>query len=630
MIVMINRLALVRHPRLQATVALLVLFLQRTPLIRVVAEAEFRSGLSAPRILRSAFLAAVSLGTLDAQTGSTQFDSNPASPASAKVGEPFQLVFAVTGARGLPGSWEVIGSLPPGLTIQGAVEVQAGNYRFNGATGSITGVPTKEGTYQLTLTAWQFANQEGDSIEGGSADDAIIPPLVINVAPGPPSLEITSQPQSAEVNVGESFNVEVEFQGSPAPTFQWRKDGQPIPNETGSTFSIAQVTPGDAGSFAVVVTNTSGSLTSDPAVLTVLGQSPVVSNDPLDQTTLPGGGATFAVSAEGNPTPQFQWMKDGVPISGATDPIFSLAVVSQADVGTYTVEVSNVFGSVVSSEAVLSIDPDGFSRLSNLSTRTLVNPGATLIPGFAIQGSSQASVMARAVGPTLTGLGVVGAMPDPRFRLVFGGNDLFASDNWGDLPNQIELEEIRLQVGAFPLDADSADAALLASLDPGPYTVPTVGVGGSTGVVLVELYDTGAAGVDQSRLVNLSARSEVGTGSNLLIPGFVIEGNVAKTVLIRAVGPTLSDFNVQGVLEDPLMRLYAGTRQLASNDNWGASDFADTIAATAQTVGAFPLDPASMDSALQITLNPGAYTVQVAGVGGTTGVCLVEVYEVSP
>ena len=84
-----------------------------------------------------------------------------------------------------------------------------------------------------------------------------------------------------------------------------------------------------------------------------------------------------------------------------------------------------------------------------------------------------------------------------------------------------------------------ADAALLASLDPGPYTVPITGVAGSTGVVLVELYESRAGGIGQPRLVNLSARSEVWTGSNLLIPGFVIKGDVAKTVLIRAVGPTL-------------------------------------------------------------------------------------------
>jgi len=617
---MIHRLSLICHPRIQATIALFVLFLQRTPLVRVVVEAEFRSGLSAPRILRSAFLAAVSLGTLDAQTGATQFDSNPASPASAKVGEPFQLVFAITGANGSPGSWEVR-SMPPGLTISGAVQNPVGTFRFDGETGSITGSPTREGSYRLSLTAWQFAGQSGDTI-GAS--------LAINVAAGASSLEITTQPQSAEVNVGESFDLEVEFQGSPAPTFQWRKDGQPIPNETRSTFSIAQVAPGDAGSFTVVVTNTSGSLTSDPAVLTVLGQSPVVSFDPVDQATVPGGGATFTVSAEGNPIPQFQWRKDDVPIAGATGPIVNLSAVSPADVGAYTVEVSNAFGSVVSSEAVLSINPDGFSRLSNLSTRTLVKAGATLIPGFAIQGSSQASVMVRAVGPTLTGLGVVGAMPDPRFRLVSDGSDLSINDNWGDFSDQAGLKATFTQVGAFSLDAGSRDAALVVSLNSGPYTVPTTGVGNSTGVVLVELYDAGMAGIGQPRLTNLSARSEVGTGSNLLIPGFVIEGDVAKTVLIRAVGPTLADFNVQGVLEDPIMRLFAGSRQLATNDNWGAGDLADTIAATAQAVGAFPINPASKDSALQITLNPGAHTVQVTGVGGTTGVCLVEVYEVSP
>ena len=105
---------------------------------------------------------------------------------------------------------------------------------------------------------------------------------------------------------------------------------------------------------------------------------------------------------------------------------------------------------------------------------------------------------------------------------------------------------------------------------------------------------------------------------------------MAKTVLIRAIGPTLGTFGVQGVLEDPVIRLFSSGQELVVNDDWGSGDQTDAIAAAAEQVGAFAIDPTSKDSALLITLNPGVYTVQVAGVGGLTGACLVEVYDVSP
>ena len=387
---------------------------------------------------------------------------------------------------------------------------------------------------------------------------------MINVDGGAASLEISTQPDSASLNVGEAFQVSVGVTGSPAPTFQWRKDEQPIPGATESSFSIAQVGVDDAGSYTVVVTNSSGSLTSNPAVLTILGDAPEIRFDPTSQVTVPGGGASFFVSVSGDPPLAIQWMKDGSPIDGATEPVLNLLAVDAADAGTYTAEVSNPFGTAESAGAVLSIDPDGFSRLSNLSTRTLVASGAVLIPGFAIEGSAQATVLARAVGPSLANIGVGGVMPDPQIRLVRSGTTLVNNDNWGDLADQTGLEEIRSRLGAFALDGGSADAALLGLLDPGPYTMPTTGVSGSTGIVLVELYDAGLAGADQPRLVNISARSFVGTGSSRLIPGFVIEGDVTKTLLIRAVG-THSDpiFNVNGALEDPVMRLFSGSRELA-------------------------------------------------------------------
>jgi hypothetical protein len=138
-----------------------------------------------------------------------------------------------------------------------------------------------------------------------------------------------------------------------------------------------------------------------------------------------------------------------------------------------------------------------------------------------------------------------------------GQDELFANDNWEDGGNPSELEAIRVAVGAFALDPGSA---LAVSLDSNPYTLPTTSVSGATGVVLIELYDGGEAGSDQPRLINLSAHTRVGSGVDKLIPGFVIEGDVAKTALIRAVGPTLPDFGIQGVLEDPVMRFFPGPR----------------------------------------------------------------------
>jgi len=113
-----------------------------------------------------------------------------------------------------------------------------------------------------------------------------------------------------------------------------------------------------------------------------------------------------------------------------------------------------------------------------------------------------------------------------------------------------------------------------------------------------------------------------------LIAGFSIAGNAPKTMLIRGVGPGLSAFGVSGILADPQIAVFLGSTQVASNDNWetGTSTAAQISAASAQ-VGEFPLSPGSKDAALLITLQPGSYTVVVTGVGNTTGVALVEVYD---
>ncbi len=133
-----------------------------------------------------------------------------------------------------------------------------------------------------------------------------------------------------------------------------------------------------------------------------------------------------------------------------------------------------------------------------------------------------------------------------------------------------------------------------------------------------------------ARLINISTRAQVGTGGNVLIPGFVIEGAGTETLLVRADGPSLSTFGVTGVLEQPSLTVFNSSGvAIASNTGWASSANPSQIAATAASVGAFPLAAGSADSALLISLPAGAYTVQVSGVNDTTGVALAEIYEVS-
>jgi hypothetical protein len=154
----------------------------------------------------------------------------------------------------------------------------------------------------------------------------------------------------------------------------------------------------------------------------------------------------------------------------------------------------------------------------------------------------------------------------------------------------------------------------------GSYSVRVTGSG--PGVVLVEGYDAGTG--NSARLINLSARNRAGSGADILIAGFSIAGSGKRRVLIRAVGPALSNFGVSAVLIDPKLELFDGAAKVSENDNWGP-ELTETFAA----VGAFPLAVASKDSAVIVSLDAGrSYTVQVSGVNGATGEALVELYEV--
>lgn len=255
------------------------------------------------------------------------------------------------------------------------------------------------------------------------------------------------------------------------------------------------------------------------------------------------------------------------------------------------------------------------SHLSNLSVRATVTvAGVPVIAGFVVGGGSK-PVMVRAAGPSLVRFGLPG-VSDPQLRLYDAAGNLVAENQ--DWPP--DYYPIFATLGAFPFAPGSKDAALRYVAD-GAYTAHASA--SDTGVMLVEVYDEAPG--PGAGLTNLSARCHVGIGDNMLIAGFVVVGTGTKPVLIRAVGPKLADFDVTSALADPQLAVFDDTGTMrAQNDNWDAS-----LGAMFTQVGAFALEPGSKDAALLVTLPAGkAYTVQVSGVGLTTGEVLLEVYAV--
>lgn len=262
------------------------------------------------------------------------------------------------------------------------------------------------------------------------------------------------------------------------------------------------------------------------------------------------------------------------------------------------------------------------ARLVNISTRTLAGTGdRTLVAGFVIRGTGTKPLLVRAVGPTLANFGVANPLADP-FLSVLSSTGVVATNNdWG---NAAPLTAAAAQTGAFALNAGSRDAAALIAVGPGSYTAVVDGTD-TPGAALIELYDREAmAGTAQ--IANISTRGQV-SGSDALIAGFVLAGDQRKRLLIRAVGPTLNAFGITGALADPKIELVSGTTVITSNNDWTEPSAFGLVTSASPAVGAFPLNANSRDAAMVVQLNPGAYTVQVTGVGGATGTVLVEIYD---
>jgi hypothetical protein len=527
------------------------------------------------------------------------------------------------------------GANAPAITTQPAnvTVLQGGTATFSVVAASVTpltyqwrkdGVPLVGATNATLTIANVIAAHAGlysvvISNASGSAT-SVVATLVL----GTP-LSITSQPTAQTVAVGANVTLRVGISGLAPFTFQWRKNGVSLPAGTSATLVLPGVSVADAGTYSVVVSDASrASLTSETAALTV-GIALTVGVTPEFQSAALAGNTSFRADVTGSGPFTYQWNKDGRDIAGATNAILAISNVSDDDAGAYGVRVASPVGTGASRPATLEVVPP-FSRIANMSVRTTAGSGsATLAVGLVIAGVGEKPVLVRGIGPSLSSFGVSGVVADPELSIYRDSIRIATNDNWGDAANATLLADIMRMTGAFPLAARSLDAAVYSILQSGAYTVELRGKTGS-GVGLVEVYDSNPA--FPARLTNVSARALVGPGASGLVVGFVVDGNSPKTVVVRAIGPTLAAFGVTGTLNDPQLVLNRGNAFVASNDDWSRGTSVTALEATFRAVGAFSLLPGGRDSAIVATLQPGAYTATVSGANGTTGVALVEVYEV--
>ena len=351
---------------------------------------------------------------------------------------------------------------------------------------------------------------------------------------------------------------------------------------------------------------------------------PAILAQPIGLTLRPGQDLGLRVLAVGAPTPNYTWYFNDVPIANDTAQRLVIENAQLSDAGRYRVDLSNRYGAVSSTTVDVIVNEfAGRGRLTNLSTRAWAEEGgAQLIPGVVSDGNVE--LLARAVGPTLADFQVENTVLDPGLAVVRAEVERIANADWSDGGSATLIAVTAAEVGAFALRENSADAALILELQ-GAATLPVDTAGGDGGTALVELYEISGEKTT-GRLTNLSIRANIRSGGDSIVMGFVLGGESASQLLVRAVGPELATFGVVGSLTNPTINLYRGGELLAKNDDWGTSSVATLSVTKGQAVGAFPLTQNSRDAAVVLTLPPGAYTAVVNGGNADTGIVLAEVY----
>lgn len=394
---------------------------------------------------------------------------------------------------------------------------------------------------------------------------------------------------------------------------------------------VAYAQPANATTFNVTV-GPSGNLVFDPASVTIhVG----------DQVTWTWGSSGHSTTSGSPGLPNNIW-DSGIHNQGAT---FSQTFNTAGTFPYYCTPHGGCCG-MVGTVMVINSSPTPTpsatprpsatatppSILANISTRSFVQTtDNVMIGGFIVQGSQPKRVIIRAIGPELTQFGVPDALANPTLELHDGAGALIGfNDDWqttviGGVITHDQVQDI-INSGRAP--ADMRESAMVADLPAGNYTAIVRGASSTTGVGLVEVYDLSPD--PDSFLANISTRSFVQTTDNVMIGGFIVQGTQPKMVIIRAIGPELTQFGVPDVLGNPTLELHNGAGGvIASNDDWqntiiGGIIMHDQVQDILNS-GRAPTDP--RESAIVATLPAGNYTAIVRGVNNSTGVALVEVYD---
>jgi uncharacterized repeat protein (TIGR03803 family) len=275
----------------------------------------------------------------------------------------------------------------------------------------------------------------------------------------------------------------------------------------------------------------------------------------------------------------------------------------------------------------IDLDQAAASSVANLSSRLFVFPGDNaLFAGFIVTGSGNKKLLLRGMGPSLTAFGIANALQDPTVELRDQqGTKIGVNDNW----RQTQLggvitapQEAEIQ-GSGLAPSDDREAAIVANLAPGTYTAIERGIGNTSGVGVIELYDLDSAS-STAKLANISTRGSVSSNENVLIGGFVVAQPNAARIIVRAIGPSLAGAGVANPIMDPSLDLRdANGAQIAFNDDWrGAQE---------QEIKQTTIPPSDdREAAIVATIAPGSYTAIVRGAANETGTGVVEIYNLVP
>ncbi len=342
-------------------------------------------------------------------------------------------------------------------------------------------------------------------------------------------------------------------------------------------------------------------------------KKPVTANYVLASGVVSGPKMTFSVSSDN---------------IGVVNPLLNGLALTlipvAAGTATVTVTARDFNGLTASSVSTVSVAPNPpIGNLRNISTRSTVQTGEkVMIGGFIVEGTGTKRLLIRVLGSELSQFGVPSILVDP-FLELHDANSIIASNNtWTIQTNPADVAAIQATPYA---PTDMQEPAVLVTVPAGAYTVVVSGVGGTSGNALVEVYELDAT--DTARLTNISTRGAVGTGDDVMIGGFIVNGTTPKRVIVRAIGPTLGPLGIVNPLLDPKLEVYFGGQLIAQNDNWQLAPGGGANPDLAAIIASGHAPTSDSESAIILTLPPGAYTAIVRGANNTSGVGMVEVYD---